>query len=318
MKGRSGWAATRPRGSGFLLRLITRIALGLGWHVGHALLHPITLFYLTTSPAAQKRSARHYLTRAQGRDATWRDLWRLYFCFASTMLDRVFLLSGRRRGYQVDVMGLEMLRAAAARGQGLVLLGAHMGSFEALRAVGGEGAPVEVRMLMHTGNDSPADAVFDSLDPSRAASIIPLGRPEAMLAASESLARGGVVGLLADRAARGDRMLEVDFLGHPAPFPGGPMILAAILRAPVVLGFGLWVGPRRYVLRFEPFAEAVTLPREGREAALREWLQRYADRLGDVCRAHPYNWFNFFDFWGEEPAGQNSEYPPSTTRQSPE
>jgi predicted LPLAT superfamily acyltransferase len=293
------WAATPERGTPAALRLMARIALTLGWRTAHAVLHPVTLFYLLSAPGAQKRAARRYLARALGREARWRDLWRLYFCFASTMLDRVFLLSGRRDGYQVEVQGIETLRGAAARGQGLVLLGAHMGSFEALRAVGGAGAPVEVRMLMHTDTPGPAEALFDGLDPTRRAAIIPLGRPEAMLAAREVLDRAGVVGLLADRAVRGERLVSAEFLGHPAPFPGGPVILAAVLRAPVVLGFGLWLGPRRYLLRFEEFAPAIDLPRAGREAALQGWVARYAGRLSEVCRAHPYNWFNFFDFWGD-------------------
>jgi hypothetical protein len=299
MTAAAAWAGTPERGNAALLRLMTRIALGLGWPVAQALLHPVTLFFLLTAPAAQRRAMRRYLARALGRPARWRDLWRLWFCFASTLLDRVFLLSGRTAGYRLEVEGLELLRDAAARGQGLVLLGAHMGSFDALRAIGGAGAPVEVRMLMHPGG-GPADGLFGSLDPGRAAAVIPLGRPEAMLAAGEAIARGGIVGLLADRAARPERMLAVPFLGAPAPFPGGPMTLAALLRAPVVLGFALRTGPRRYRLRFEPFAEAIPLPREGREAALAEWLARYAARLGEVCRAHPYNWFNFYDFWGEE------------------
>jgi hypothetical protein len=294
------WTAAPGRGSPAALRLMARIALAFGWRAGHALLHPVTLFYLLSAPAAQRAAARRYLGRALGRDARWGDLWRLYFCFASTLLDRVFLLSGRREGYQVEVQGLDMLRAAAARGEGLVLLGAHMGSFEALRAVGGEGAPVEVRMLMHTANAGPADALFDSLDPTRRAAVIALGRPEAMLEAREVIERGGVVGILADRAPGAGRMVRVPFLGAPAPFPGGPMTLAAILRAPVVLGFGLWTGPRRYTLRFEDFAPAIDLPRTGREDALAGWLARYAARVGEACRAHPCNWFNFYDFWGEE------------------
>lgn len=300
MTEQAAWASMPERGSGAALRLMARIALGLGWHVGHALLYPVTLFFLLSSPAAQKRAVRRYLGRALGRKARWRDVWRLYFCFASTMLDRVFLLSGRTGGYRVEVTGLEPLRAAAERGQGMLLLGAHMGSFEALRAIGAADAPVEVRMLMHTENALAADALFDSLDPRRAASVIPLGRPEAMLEASESLARGGVLGLLADRAVRGDRMIRLPFLGDPAPFPGGPMTLAAVLKAPVATGFGLWLGPRRYLLRFEPFAPAIELPRENREAALAAWLERYAERLEGICRAHPYNWFNFYDFWDEE------------------
>lgn len=297
----AAWTRTPERGGGAAQRLIVRIALGLGWHVGQALLYPITLFFLTTSPAAQKRAMRRYLARALDRDARWHDLWRLYFCFASTMLDRVFLLTGRTAGYRVDVEGLDLLKDAAAAHRGVVLLGAHMGSFEALRAIGAADAPVEVRMLMHASPGGAADALFDSLDPTRAGAIIRLGQPQAMLEAREVLDRGGVVGLLADRAPRGERMLAVPFLGAEAPFPGGPMTLAAILHAPVVLGFGLWLGPRRYLLRFEPFTDAIDLPRATREAALRCWLARYAGRLDQVCRAHPYNWFNFYDFWLEEP-----------------
>ena len=39
-----------------------------------------------------------------------------------------------------------------------------------------------------------------------------------------------------------------------------------------------------------------------RELALQvaEAFGRYAARLEAVCRAHPYNWFNFYDFWREE------------------
>ncbi len=293
------WTQMPERGGAGAMRLILRIALGLGWHVGHALLYPITLFFLATAPTSQKRAVRRYLSRALGRGARWRDLWRLYFCFAATMLDRLFLLTGRQGGYRVQIEGLDLLKSAAVAKRGVVLLGAHMGSFEALRAVGAADAPVEVRMLMHAAGGA-ADALFDSLDPTRAAAVIRLGQPGAMIEAREALDRGGVVGLLADRAPRGERMLAVPFLGTDAPLPGGPMTLAAILHAPVVLGFGLWLGPRHYLLRFEPFADAIDLPRATREDALRSWISTYAARVGAVCRAHPYNWFNFYDFWQED------------------
>lgn len=299
MTGTAAWARTPERGSGAAVRLMARIALGLGWPVANALLHPVTLFFLATAPAPQRRAMRRYLSRALGREAGWRDLWRLWFCFAACMLDRVFLLTGRTASYRLEIEGTAMLREAAARGQGLVLLGAHMGSFDALRAIGGAGAPVEVRMLMHPGGGA-ADALFDSLDPARAGAVIPLGRPDSMLEAREVIARGGIVGLLADRATRTDRMVPVPFLGAPAPLPAGPMTLAAILHAPVVLGFALRTGPRRYTLRFEPFAPALDLPRGAREEAVARWLALYAERLGEVCRAHPYNWFNFHDIWAEE------------------
>jgi hypothetical protein len=296
------WTAQRQRGGIGPLRLVAAIALGLGWRAGHALMYPVTLVYLLSSPARMRRASRRYLARALGRPARWGDLWRLYFAFAATLLDRAFLLTGRTDHYEVSIEGLELMHGHAAAGRGCILLGAHMGSFDALRSVGGAEATVEIRVLMHRHMADAAHALFNALDPSRAASIITLGDPAAMIEASECLERGGVVGILGDRAPRGERMLAVPFLGRDAPFPGGPLQLAAILRAPVLLCFGLWLGPRRYALRFEAFADRVVLDRANRDAALREWLTHYAARLAELCRAHPYNWFNFYDFWQEEEA----------------
>ncbi len=276
------------------------IALGLGWRAAYAVLHPVTLTYLLTSPRRMRRASRRYLTRALGRPAGWRDLWRLYFTFAATLLDRAYLLTGRTEGYDFTVEGLEAMQGHAAAGRGCILLGAHFGSFDALRSIGGAGAPVEIRVLMHRHMADAAHALFNALDPSRAACVITLGDPAAMIEASECLERGGIVGILGDRAPRGERMISVPMLGRDAPFPGGPLQLAAILGAPVLLCFGVWLGPRRYLLRFEPFAERVMIERGNRDAALTVWLTRYAGRLDGLCRAHPYNWFNFYDFWQED------------------
>ena len=298
----SAWAATRERGSIRLARFMAWLVTRIGWWPGQVLLHPITAYFLLSSPR-QRAAARRFLGRALGRPAGWRDLYRLYFAFASTILDRVFLMSGDTRRYRIEVHGLDQVRARIAEGRGCLVFGAHLGSFEALRAVADAGSPVEVAVMMHEANAARLNAVFDAIaSPGRRAAIIPLGTPDAMLRAQECLERNGLVGLLADRAIGGERFQEVGFLDRPAPFPLGPHRLAAVLHAPVMLAFGLWRGPRHYEVRFEPFAEAAPHGRRGaaREEAIAAQLGRYAARLEAVCRAHPYNWFNFYDFWREE------------------
>lgn len=304
------WAAAPERGSIRLARFMVWLVHRAGWRPGHLLLYPITAYFLAFAPR-QRAAARAYLGRALGRRAGWRDLFRLWFAFASTLLDRVFLVAGRTEGYRIEVHGLEALRERIATGRGCLLLGAHLGSFEALRAVADAGCPVEVAVLMHEGGAADAArlkaAVFDALaGPGREAAVIPLGTAEAMLRARECLERGGLVGLLADRAPGGERFLSVPFLGREAPLPTGPHLLAAVLGAPVMLAFGLWRGPRHYEVRFEPFADAPLPPGlrgAAREAAVAERVRRYAARLEALCRAYPYNWFNFYDFWREGAGG---------------
>ena len=41
----------------------------------------------------------------------------------------------------------------------------------------------------------------------------------------------------------------------------------------------------------------VEVPRKNRNAALSEYVRRYAQRLQHHALRAPYNWFNFYDFW---------------------
>jgi predicted LPLAT superfamily acyltransferase len=185
-----------------------------------------------------------------------------------------------------------------------VLLGAHFGSFDVLRVVG-RAAPVRVRPLMYSRHWGAMTRLLEALDPALATAIIEIGRPDTMLRVQESVARGEIVGMLADRApgeSRGEsRLVEVPFLGAPASFPAGPFVLAGLLEVPVIVFYGIRTGPRRYCVRFEPFAERLALHRATRQQDLRDWIARYAAGLATACRAHPFNWFNFYPFW-ETPA----------------
>lgn len=294
------WTTAPERGSDGALRLMLWILRRLGWRAGHLLLHPIAAYFLLSAPR-QRAHARAYLRRALGgRRPHLLDLYRLWFAFASTILDRVYLASGRTEGYEIEVEGLDALKATLAEGRGCLLLGAHVGSFEALRAVADAGSPVELAVLMHEANARRVQALATAFGGERhAAAVIPLGTADAMIRAHECLGRGGMVGLLADRRPHGGRVAHVLFLGAPAPLPLGPHVLAGMLGAPVMLAFGLWQGPRRYLVRFEPFADPAPPGRRDRNAAAAENAARYAARLEELCRAHPYNWFNFHDFWEE-------------------
>jgi predicted LPLAT superfamily acyltransferase len=295
------WAADRELGSAMALRIMLWIARRLGWHVCAGLLYPITLYFYATSRQTRIAS-RDYLARVLGRRPREVHVLRHIFTFACVILDRVFFLTGRSGAYTLDIKGLDALDAILDSGRGCILLGSHMGSFDVLRAFS-RGAPVKARPVMFRRKQGPLTGLLEQLDPEMAASIIEIGRPDAMLRVHESVAQGEMVGFLADRTPEGERTLPIDFLGSRADFAAGPLVIASVIEAPVMLFYGLRTGPRRYELRFEPFAERVTLRREARQEDLRRWLERYAASLAERCRAAPYNWFNFYLFWGRRSNG---------------
>jgi predicted LPLAT superfamily acyltransferase len=292
------WHTECERGSPMLLRLMLWIVLHLGGFVGRALVHPIAWYFCATSSAARAAS-RDYLARVLGRRARLSDVVRHFHCFASVILERVYLLAGRLDGFDIDITGLDDLKSVLAQGRGCVLLGSHVGSFEALRIVG-RLAPMRVRPVMYRRNAGALTQLMAQLDPQLDQAIIELGQPDTMLHVRDSLAAGDVVGMLADRAPGDGRLIVVPFLGSPAGFPTGPFIAIASLGAPCLLFYGLRTGRRRYSVRFEPFADHIELPRADRAAALTAWVIRYAERLEQVCREAPFNWFNFYPFWAQE------------------
>jgi len=83
------------------------------------------------------------------------------------------------------------------------------------------------------------------------------------------------------------------------------MRAAAILRRPVIFMAGLYRGANRYHVVFEPVADFSAVAPNGRDAAVRDAVERYAALLDRHCRRDPYNWFNFFDFW-RAPSGPAS------------
>ena len=312
--GLPAWARERERGSSAPLRVMLWITLRAGWHVGAGLLYPIALWYHLASPRARAAS-RDFLTRARGRPARAWEVYRHMLSFARVTLDRVFLLTDGVGRFRVEVTGLDHLAALVGEGRGCVLLGGHLGSFEVLRSVAKQ-APVPVRPLMFRRNAGALTRLLEGIAPEVHRRVIDIGTPAAMLRAHEAVARGEIIGILADRAPCGQRSTPVRFMGAEAEFPTGPIALAATLGAPVVLFFGVRVGRRRYAVHFEPFAERIALRRQTRRADLAEWTARFAARLEAHARAHPDNWFNFFPFW-KEPADAAPVARPSAVRRFP-
>ena len=291
---RQEWIERRERGATVAIRFMVWLALRLGRTPARVLLYPICAYYFLFSTAARKAS-RTYLARALGRLPSFLDLYRHYLTFGSCVLDRVFLLDDQIDQFDLHIEGEDVLIDAVQKQQGCLLFGAHLGSFEVLRAVGRRQRDLKVSVLMY--EDRKINAVLNAINPSLTREIISLGRPGSMMEIGRRLGEGGFVGVLADRSLNDDDQILVPFLGEPARFPLGPFRMSVLLKAPIVLMVGLYRGGRRYDIHFEPLWD----PREGSDAKTAELIAdaatRYVARLEQYCRSAPYNWFNFYEFW---------------------
>lgn len=268
------------------------------------LLLPVVAWYWATHSVA-RRASREYLARLAAVDAAAvdRDSFRHLFRFADTLLDKLVATSGRLPRGAVRFDGVEAIEARLAKGQGGLFLTAHIGCLEAMQAAAGWRNDLRINILVHTAHAARFNRVLERLNPGghvRLLQVANLG-PEIAIDLARRVEAGEYIAIAADRIPlHGDRIVRVPFLGHEAPFPAGPYLVAFLLQCPVyTLTCTRAADGNGYEARVVLFAERVLLPRARREAALTDHATRFASGLEAACRHSPYDWFNFYPFWDQ-------------------
>ena len=293
------WLEQRERGNLAAVRLMTWLTRALGHRAGRVLLFPICCYFVAFAPGA-RRASRDYLQRIFAAPVGIAQVYRHFHVFASSLLDRIEMLSRGGSRFDMRVHGWPAIEALLARGRGCLLIGSHLGSAEILRAFGERQQKLAINLVMHEGNSRATSRWLRQMAPELAARIIAPGEPATLLRVRECLERGEVVAMLGDRQFGGERSTRCEFLGASARFPSGPMLAASVLGVPVAAFFCLREGDLRYDVHFETLAERVELDAGPRAAAVAPWVERYVRRLEAHARRAPYNWFNFYDFWREK------------------
>jgi predicted LPLAT superfamily acyltransferase len=292
------WLTRQERGAVSAISFVFWLARRLGRRPARLFLRIVAAQYLLTDGMA-RRASRTWLSTVHGRPARLGEIYQHLLRFAHVTLDRVFLLLGAHELFEVKRTGNHHLVELTRQKRGAILLGAHLGSFEAMRVTGAE-EHFPINIVGHFENARMINALLARLNPGLAERVLHVGKDPVGFAMSvrQHLADGEMVAILGDRVGLNDKLVEVDFFGKKARFPTGPFLVAAALKAPVYLVFGLYFEPNRYELFCEPFSERLEIPRGDRAGALQAIVQKYVSRLEHYARLAPDNWFNFYDVWG--------------------
>lgn len=292
------WKQKDEVGSLWGIAFVARLAQSVGRPSARLFLWTITAYFFFTR-SDRVEACREFRALAGASTSSW-AIFKHLLTFAHCALDRLYFLMGRRDLFRVYQTGHEHIQKLFEGRRGALLLGCHLGSFEALRAISRNHAlPLYVVADFH--NARRLNAILSLFGDNEKTRFLDAGgdRVSLGLKVKEAVEQGGLVAILADRAGHG-RSVLVDFFGRKAAFPVGPYLLAHHVACPVYFTTSFYTAPGRYELLCEPLFERVHLPRAAREEALTACAQLYASHLERYARRVPDNWFNFYPFWSTQ------------------
>lgn len=295
----SQWTDQEERSNPFTLKLICYIALNVSRGFARLLLWPITLYFFLGS-GSSRFSSRQYLRRVPGyTGSAWQVICHIHH-FSAIILDRVYFLTDQFDRFKIDIYNEDCIDKAMSEGKGVILLGSHVGSFEVLRCLALRRKQLPLKILMYQDHNAMITRILDTLNPEVAASVINLAEPTALFEMKEALEQGSMVGMLGDRVLTGEKKVACTFLGENINFPAGPFKLAEMLGVPVIGFFGIYTGGNRYEVHHTPLYDGRKVAGEPHVVTVNRLTQTYVNSIEAMVRRQPYNWFNFYDYWGDK------------------
>ena len=259
------------------------------------------LYYLLIKKQ-RERAVAQMMPALQISDSEARKIVRASFVnLARNVLDIFYMpnLNEKNLSQYIEIDHLERMRDALAEGHGVVVLTAHVGTWEWLSASFTlNGMPVTAIAKLQPNQEY--SRALDDLRATINVEIFNRGTSE-MLAAGRALKKGKILGFLADQDA-GPGGAFIKFLGKVASTPMGPAVFSKKFHSPVVPAFILRQPNGRHlvkifvVMRFEDTGDA--------DGDLLRFTEKMTAIIENVIRENPTQWLWFQKRWNTPPEMQ--------------
>ncbi len=301
----SHWSQLEERGVVWGMKFLLKVYLLLGRRVLQFFLYPVVSYYWLINTKA-RQSSMDYLQRVkdftgnQTIQLGYSGSYKHFICFANAIIDKLAAWSGDLSLDDVEYYGREQVIGHLQQGQGVLLLGSHLGNLEVCRVIAKLRKNITVNVLVHTRHAEKFNQVLNQYADNGTLNLIQVTEVNAATAMllQDKIEAGELVIIAADRTPVNDhgRVARARFLAAKAAFPQGPFILALLLKCPVYSLFCLKQNDKQ-VVYFDHFSDPLNVPRKQRAAAIQQCVEDYAERLQQYCIKQPLQWFNFYDFW---------------------
>ena len=282
----------------FLSRLIRLLPYGVLLFIGKILGN---LYYLLIKKQ-RERAVAQMMPALQISEYEARKLVKESFVnLARNVLDIFYMpnLNEKNLSDYIEIDHLERMQNALAEGKGVVVLTAHVGTWEWLSASFTlNGMPVTAIAKLQPNQEY--SRALDDLRATIHVEIFNRGTSE-MLAAGRALKKGKILGFLADQDA-GPGGAFINFLGKTASTPMGPAVFAKKFHSPVIPAFIIRQPNGRHLVKiFEVMHFEDTGDVDG---DLLRFTEKMTAIIENVIRENPTQWLWFQKRWNTPPEMQ--------------
>lgn len=181
------------------------------------------------------------------------------------------------------------------RGQGLILVTAHWGNWEAGGILVSRELKLPTTVVAMAEANPTVNRIRQEIRSKMGIDTIEVRQSlETPLQLRRALAENRIVALLMDRHLGKDRV-AVKLLGRDAWFLKTPILMAYLTGAPIVTCFIDRIGSGRF--RARP-GRAIVIPRDvPRDHAIQEAAQQLATDVEERIRQRPECWYQFYRYW---------------------
>ncbi|WP_321389645.1 DUF2062 domain-containing protein [uncultured Desulfuromusa sp.] len=267
----------------------------------------VVVFYYVLLPSVRKK-CHHYLARRFPQAGAWRRFWNSYRMtleLGKVLVDRALVGILGPEQIHVELQGKPELLQVLAENKGVILVNAHVGCWQvAMSALGFMKTPVNLLMQREDGDIDRHYFEHAGIEcPYRI--IDPRGDLGGVLKMVEVLKRGEVLSVMGDRMLGEDRNgVDVEFMGGTVTMPFSAYKLASATGAPIVVLFSYKTGSARYELKLYKTIRVPPGLGRGRHV-FQPYVREFAETLEIFCAEHPFQFFNFFDMWQNQPFDKN-------------
>ncbi len=286
----------KSKGTPLGYRIFISICRHLGLRPAYGLLRFVAAYYWLFS----WRSSREIFSYFRNRlEYPWYEalvaVYRNYYAFGQTLLDRIVVMAGLPNRFTYTFDGEEYLHEMVRQGRGGILLGAHVGNWEAAGHLL-QRLKTQVNIVMYDNEHRRIKQYLDQVIGARTFNIIVIDQDLThAYKISEALSRNELICLLADRFLPGNKTTPRTFLGAPAEFPTGPFLLASGCRVPVSIVFAFKENDSHY--HFYGSSLLSRGEQADRVTFAGQLMDIFVDELEQKINMYPAQWFNYHKFW---------------------